>query len=236
MFEPTTAKGSGKAETMWKKAWHSWGMYILVFLGVLIVFRTTVVDMNRVPSASMNPTLLEGDRIVVNRLAYGLKVPFTERWLVDWAQPQRGDVIVFDSPTGGGLFVKRVVGLPGDQIEVTGGRLFINGNQASYEPAEPETVSESLQRYQLAWESLGGQEHSIMTVPGSSSPSSFGPVHVPEGCYFLMGDNRDNSKDSRCFGCVERRAIFGRVTAVAISLDPAHCFLPRWRRFLCSMP
>ena len=183
----------------------------------------------------MKPTIVEGDRIFVNKLAYGLRAPMTSWWLAEWAEPQRGDVVVFFSPDGGDRMVKRVIGGPGDQIQVLRNRLFVNGKPVQYGPIDAEVKAalsdDELQRSRLITEKLDGRWHAMMTIPGRVGIRTFGPITVPEGHYFMMGDNRDNSRDSRWFGCVERSAIVGKATAVLLSLDPSRHYMPRWGRF-----
>jgi signal peptidase I len=155
-----------------------WRTWVAVFVFV-VLFRGSVAEVNRVPSGSMRPTLIDGDCIGVNHLAYSLHVPFTTITLLKWAAPRRGDLVVFFSPADGKRCVKRVVGVPGD-------RLAIDGRS----------------------------------------------VLVPERQCFVMGDNRDASIDSRCYGCVPREQILGRVMGIAISFDRAHFCWPRWQRLL----
>lgn len=224
---------------LWK-LWRDWGRPLLVVFVVLGSVRSTVADWYDVPTGSMKPTILEGERIFVNKLAYDLNVPFAGWRLMEWAGPQRGDVVIFRSPADGQRLVKRVIGLPGDRIEIRDNRLWINGSPVAYEKLEPASVGPSGARrrraHRVAQESLDGRRHPIMTTPGVPAARCFGPVSVPPGRYFMMGDNRDESFDSRWFGCVERRRIQGRVAAVVISLDPDRFYLPRWHRFLHDLP
>ena len=217
---------------------------------VLCTFRSSVADWNDVPTGSMNPTILEGDRIFVNKLAYDLKVPFTTWHLATWGEPGRGDVVVFYAPDGTRM-VKRVVGLPGDTVALRHNVLHVNGRAARYGPADPRVVAQMAGRPggRYATESVAaGSEgdgagtgaaapHPVMTLPGVySTKRSFGPVTVPAGRYFLMGDNRDNSLDSRYWGFVARDQIVGRASGVAMSLDPSRTYRPRWDRFLTALP
>jgi signal peptidase I len=206
---------------------------------VVGTFRSAVADWNDVPTGSMRPTILEGDRIFVNKLAYDLKVPFTTWHFLDWSEPSRGDIVVFFSPEDGKRLVKRVVGLPGDQLAMRHGQLWLNEEKIDYERLE--VVPEELPEYELeprhllANEDLEGREHSIVLAPGRPSVRFFGPVEVPDGHFFMMGDNRDNSRDSRWFGFVPRQQILGRAVAVAASVDPERWYLPRWNRFLLRL-
>ena len=222
------------------RMWREWIRPFAIVLFVLASIRSAVADWNDVPTSSMKPTILEGDRIFVNKLAYDLKVPFTGWRLIDWGDPEQGDVVVFFSPADEVRLVKRVVGLPGDVIEVRDNKVLINGESAEYELLDPriiDAISRDQQpRHRFAAEKLGRRTHPIMTTPTWSMAPFFGPETVPAGHYFVMGDNRDNSRDSRFFGFVARERIVGRATAVALSLDPEHYYLPRWQRFFRSLP
>src|SRR5688572_4468435 len=118
--------------------WRNWIKPVVIVLLILSMFRSAVADWNVVPSGSMKPTLLVGDRILVNKLAYDLKVPFLGWRLAHWADPQRGDVVVFFSPLDGTRMVKRVIALPGDRVELVDNRLWVNGEPARYESLESE--------------------------------------------------------------------------------------------------
>jgi signal peptidase I len=192
-----------------------------------------VLDWNVVPTGSMKPTIVEGDYILVNKLAYGLKLPFCSAPLIAWSAPQRGDVVVFEPPgeTGKVRYVKRIIGLPGDRLQMHDNELFINGQRAVYEDLSPAGA----QRGWLGREVVGGRGHPILVGSQPTGLESFGEVVVPEGHFFVMGDNRDDSKDSRAFGVVPQKSIIGRVGSVAVSLDPTHHNLPRWDRFFHSL-
>jgi signal peptidase I len=183
----------------------------------------------------MQPTILVGDRILVNKLAYDLKVPFTTWHLAEWSNPRRGDIVVFYSPHDGTRLVKRVVGLPGDTVEMRNEQLIINGNAVAYAALSAELAEQlpAAERpgSQFATEQLPGQKHVVMALPGLPAKRTFGPVTVPADSYFMMGDNRDNSFDSRYFGVVDRQQILGQATTVVLSLDRENYWLPRWQRF-----
>ena len=203
---------------------------------VLVVcsIRSSLADWNDVPTGSMKPTILEGDRVYVNKLAYDLKVPFTTWHLAQWSNPQRGDIVVFYSPYDGQRLVKRVIGLPGDVVELRNEVLILNGQPVKYQPiAEAglgEAASADHEGRLLAIEALAGRPHVVAAIPGVPAKRTFGPVRVPEGQFFMMGDNRDDSFDSRYYGCVERKRIIGKATAVVLSFDRQHHWLPRWHR------
>jgi signal peptidase I len=201
-------------------------------LMILIVssLRSALADWNDVPTGSMKPTIQEGDRVVVNKLAYDLKVPFTTIKIFQWDNPKRGDIVVLFSPVDGTRLVKRVVALPGDQVEMRENQLFINGKVAKQSPVATTELADYGRAYVLA-ENLYGHTHKMMVTPEIPAVRSFGPVVVPTGNYFVLGDNRDNSNDSRFIGFIERRRIVGEAVAVAFSLDRSRYFVPRFDRF-----
>lgn len=208
---------------------------LLITALVLFAARSSLADWNDVPSGSMNPTIIEGDRIFVNKLAYDLKVPFTTWHLAQWSNPQRGDIVVFYSPHDGTRLVKRVIGLPGDTVELRNDQLIINGKPVRYAPlsaAISTQLPEIEQQHSLfATEDLPGHSHAVMAIPAIPARRTFGPVQVPAGSYFMMGDNRDNSFDSRYFGCVTRDRIVGKATDVVLSVNKNDDWLPRTQRF-----
>lgn len=206
---------------------------IRVFLVMLLVIsslRSALADWNDVPTGSMKPTIEEGDRVVVNKLAYDLKVPFTTMELLKWSDPKRGDIVVLFSPVDGTRLVKRVVAVPGDRIQMKDNQLLINGATAVWTPVALRRDREQGTSW-IVEESLAGARHQVMFTPSIPALRSFDSVTVPPGRYFVMGDNRDNSNDSRYIGLIDRQRIVGRATAVAFSLDRAHYFIPRKDRF-----
>jgi signal peptidase I len=224
------------------RARQLWRQEIRPLLIVLLIgfsIRSSLADWNDVPSGSMRPTILEGDRIWVNKIAYDLKVPFTTLHLAEWSNPQRGDIAVFFSPHDGQRLVKRVVGLPGDTIELRNNALLINGQPIEYQPIAEELLrdipaAERAGRV-FASEQLPGQTHAVSGHPAAPAMRSFLPQRVPDGQYFMMGDNRDDSFDSRYWGTVDRKQIVGRATAVVISINHDNHWLPRWQRFFTSL-
>ena len=176
--------------------WKDWLKPVLVVLAIMVPFRSSIADWNVVPTGSMKPTIVEGDRIFVNKVAYDLKVPLTRTHVARWADPQVGDIIVCFSPADGKRLVKRVMGVPGDPIVVHGGVPYINNQPAAYGPG------------------MGPL-----------------PAVVPDEQYFLLGDNRNNSADSRAFGFVDRRQIVGKATATVMSFDKGNYYKPRFERF-----
>jgi signal peptidase I len=224
-----------RARYWWRKEIRGW----LVIGLVVFSIRSSLADWSDVPTGSMKPTIIEGDRLFVNKLAYDLKVPFTTRHLAEWSNPHRGDIVVFFSPHDGKRLVKRVVGLPGDTIELRSNGLVLNGEAVEYKPIAEELLrdvaSADRARQVYATEQLPGQRHAVAAIPSVPALRNFGPYRVPEGNYFMMGDNRDDSFDSRYYGPVERRRIVGQATAVVLSFDRARYWLPRWQRFFTSL-
>lgn len=206
---------------------------MVLVAAVIFPFRSVIADWNMVPSGSMRPTIVEGDRIFVDKLAYDLKLPFTTKHLAQWADPQRGDIVVFYAPDSGERLVKRVIGTPGDFIELRAERLYVNGRAARYRSATAVTQSAG---ENIATEEIGGRRHPVTFLEGVPALRTYGPLQVPNGAYFMMGDSRDNSRDSRYFGFVPRAAIVGRATHVVVSLDPENFYRPRAQRFLQPLP
>jgi signal peptidase I len=241
------AEGGAAARPTWHGVWREWVRPFLVVLLVVFSLRSAVADWNDVPTGSMRPTILEGERIFVNKLAYDLKFPFTRLRLAEWSEPRRGDVVVLYSPAEGGKrLVKRVLGVPGDHITVRSGRVLVNGEPADYRPLGPGERAElgiadgSFDRGErVVWETIDGASHPVAWLDAASGglgQRHWGPDVVPADEFFVMGDNRDNSSDSRVFGYVGRSLIVGRATAVVFSLDPEHHRAPRWERFFQPLP
>jgi signal peptidase I len=215
--------------------WREWVKPLLVVGLVLGTFRSAVADWNDVPSGSMKPTILEGDRVFVNKMAYDLKVPFTTWRVSEWSAPTRGDVVVLYSPHDGKRLIKRVVGVPGDRVAMKDHRLVVNGAPAAYAPIDGRLLRAGDSDDAAFVETAAGRAHPILVTPRRPSMASFEPVVVPPERYLVMGDNRDNSFDSRWFGFVERASILGRATAVVLSLDINNGFRPRWDRFFTRL-
>lgn len=206
---------------------------IRIFLLMLLVvssLRSALADWNDVPTGSMKPTIEIGDRVVVNKLAYDLKIPFTTIGLWKWGNPKRGDIVVLFSPVDGTRLVKRVIAVPGDRVAMYNNQLYINGKPAPWSPLQTADDPEQGMAY-IADEVLFGHKHKVMVTPHQPAVRSFAPIAVPVGHYFVLGDNRDNSNDSRFIGFIERRRIVGKATAVAFSLDRSNYWVPRMDRF-----
>lgn len=220
--------------------WKGWGFSIFIALIIATSFKSAIADWYVVPTGSMKPTIVEGDRVFVNKLAYDLKVPYTTWPIAEWGAPQRGAIVVFPSPADGTLLIKRIVGTPGDTVEMKNDQLIINGKKVKYEPIDQlNTKNPPVNRSSTPYdyiENLSGTQHPVMFIPQRRAMRSFGPVTVPEGKYFMMGDNRDNSADSRYFGFVDRSLIVGQAKYIVISLDINNHYQPRWKRFFTALP
>jgi signal peptidase I len=217
---------------------RGWIGSVLIALLLATSFKSAIADWYVVPTGSMKPTILEGDRIFANKLAFDLRVPYTTLSIASWDDPKRGDIVVFNSPADGKCLVKRVVGIPGDMIAMHDNQLLINGEALRYEFLDRrslQTWSSSDVSHQFYAEDLAGHTHAMMVTPLQPSMRSFAPVAVPNRQYFMMGDNRDNSADSRYFGFVDRNQILGCATGIVISLDAGHHYQPRWTRFFTKL-
>ncbi|MEM1294048.1 MAG: signal peptidase I [Verrucomicrobiota bacterium] len=218
-----------------KKRWRRWRPYLLLLAATIVALRISVADWNWIPSGSMNPTIVEGDVVFTNKLAYDFRVPLTSL-KISRNDPQRGDIAVFQSPENATRLVKRIIGLPGDTLQMRNNALYLNGEAIDYQPLSDELAKDVPARfrpYSLFYEEfLGEHQHSIMVTPGTPALiSNFPPIIIPEGKYFMLGDNRDFSRDSRMYGFVERKYFLGRVTRILLSFDHEDKQRPRGHRF-----
>jgi signal peptidase I len=190
------------------KNWLTGKRGFIAFLLCFGFFRLAIADWNPVPSGSMRPTLLEGD-------------------------PQRGDVITFSSPKDGVRLIKRLVALPGDTVELRNEHLFINGQASTYAHLEQtlEPVGNGQMTPAIRASEVGPErEHTVQFPPKFPAWRNFGPVTVPEGQYFFLGDNRDNSADPRFIGMVPRHLLIGRAHHIVVSVNMLGDWMPRFER------
>ena len=179
-------------------------------LGLVLVLRSFMIEPFQIPSQSMVPTLKVGDFILVSKWTYGIRLPVLRTKIIDVGSPERGDVMVFFPPHEERYFIKRVVGLPGDKIHVLNGIVFINGDKMEQTASTEEANSA---RSVVMTENLGGVEHMMQKRTSPTRLSQNFSAVVPEGHYFMMGDNRDNSSDSRVWGPVPEDRIVGKAFA-----------------------
>ncbi len=203
----------------------------LIILVSIVCFKSAVADLNSISGRSMQPNLLDGDKVWVNKIAYDVRVPFTDLRLLSWGRPARGDIVIIDSEAAGKRLVKRVVGLPGDSVYMRNDLLVLNGKIASYQVVDmaEDNVLIVEQVEALAYQALLSNE------PEQRASRSYGPVQVPDDHYFVLGDNRNNSADSRLYSFIPREQIIGRSSSVVFSLDRDQNFRPRSDRFLYAL-
>lgn len=218
--------------------WREWIKPAASVAIIVFPLKSALADWNWVPTGSMKPTILEGDLVFVNKLAYDLKVPFTLQRLAGWDNPARGDIVVFFSPYDGTRLVKRVVAVPGDTIELRNNVLLLNGKAMAYESVNAQAYAKEIYedaRAVLAIEQGGGPSHLVMALPSRRAARTFDAITVPPGKYFMLGDSRDNSFDSRYWGFVERKQIVGKANRVLLSFDKNHHYVPRLGRTFSSL-
>jgi signal peptidase I len=227
-----------KLPIAWKTPREWWREYrgTALFLFFMLMFRSAWADWVSVPTGSMNPTIIEGDRVLVDKHVYGVRIPWTLVRLTDGRDPQRGEIVVFDSPVDGTSLVKRVIGVPGDVVALGPDGLLINGAHARYAAGDVARIDALLERTRARRPVVFREDgvvpaHDILRMPFGSPREAMPPVIVPADMYFMLGDNRDNSADSRYIGFVPRRNIVGRASRVAVSFDPENNHVPRGQRF-----
>jgi len=183
---------------------------ILLAIVIALFIRTFVIQAYKIPSGSMKPTLQIGDHILVSKFNYGVKLPFLRSTLIPIGTPKRGDIVVFIYPEDRSKdFIKRLIGLPGDTIEIREKKILLNG---------------------LPWSDTYGVHVDNLIIPGSVQPrDNFGPAKVPEGSIFVMGDNRDESYDSRFWGFVNMKDVLGKAQIIYWSWNSEDSWV-RWGR------
>lgn len=215
-----------------RKLWDEIGTFAVAVLLALSI-RAFVIEPYRIPSESMLPTLLIGDHLFVNKFVYGIKIPFTEWRSPGLREPARGDVIVFNVARDlrGNIFpvdqrpdlatdqfVKRLVGLPGDEVEVRAGELFINGERIPHEDTGQSFLDKDHRSLRIGSENLGGHVHAVLDEPRITGPE-LRPTRIPEGRYLMLGDNRDLSNDSRIWGTIRKADMKGPAFVLYWSWD-----------------
>jgi signal peptidase I len=223
-------------ETM-KKLWRN-NKGFMLFISLMFVFRSAVADWNLVPSSSMNPTLISGDRVIVNKMAYSLRVPFTLQHITRWASPARGDVITFDSPKDEVNLIKRVVAVAGDVVSMRDNTLTINGQQIErtlVEAARAIPTESGLLIAQILSETIDTKQFNVARIEYANRARGFDPVTVPNGHVLVLGDSRDNSNDSRFIGFIDVNRITGQAVHIAMSHNYDLLYLPRIDRWWLAL-
>ena len=221
--------------------YYEW-RWVALFIVLMMLFRSAIADWNHVPSGSMKPGILEGDRIVVDKISYDIRWPFSLIRIARWAHPQRGDIVTFPNPATPEeeLFVKRVVAIPGDVVEMQNNRLIINGERATYTPLFEDQLSRltdaDTRHFRYFEEDILGNKRVIMLRRSRPHKyATFAPIHIPEGQYLMLGDNRDLSSDSRVIGLIERERVIGRAHTIAFSFNILEYYQPRFGRFFTDL-
>lgn len=247
-----------------KSTFREYTEALLTAVVIALLIRGFVFEAFKIPSGSMIPTLVIGDHLFVNKLSYGIRIPFTKKWATRFREPERGETIVFVYPKDPSLdFIKRVVGVPGDQLRIVGDELYINDEQVLSEAVEvsnPDLGSGRLQvrapqdfpgasdfseipqyprwkDYEVFLERLGEHTHFKQENPFAAKQTR--QIQVPEGMLFVMGDNRDNSRDSREWGFVPIENVKGKAMFIWLSLKynaRGNFEGIRWDRFGKSIP
>ena len=205
----------------------------IAFLLCFGFFRLAIADWNPIPTGSMRPNILEGDVVLVNRVAYDFKLPLSGAALFSIGNPERGDIITFTSPSDGVRMIKRLVALPGDVIEMRNEVLTINGDVAEF--SGPDASTETLDNGSTTSalqirERVAGNERTVQFLTDVGARRNFGPLVVPSDSYFFLGDNRDNSADSRYIGFVPRHLLIGKAHRIMVSAAIKDNWLPRFER------
>ncbi len=205
---------------------------LVILTAAIVVGRSVLADWYVVPTGSMKPTILEGDRVFVWKSAYQIRFPLSHIHLFSTGAPHRGDVVVVRNPDGGSVpFVKRLIGLPGDVVELRDEALYVNGKLQKNDPL-PQVTDDSGRSVVLGTEWLQGRPHPVRILPDQPCIArTWGPIVVPDGEVLLMGDNRDESRDGRYFGTRPITDLLGRAVGVMWSWNPQWLKGPRLKRF-----
>ena len=217
-----------------KSKLREYGEAIIIAILLALFIRTFIIQAFKIPSGSMKPTLLVGDHLLVNKFIYGIRIPIIDKFLIQFKEPERGDVVVFKWPKDESLdFIKRVIGVEGDTIQIKDKQLYINNKKVKEQLLDEKVKNKLFGKYNddeisdadAYEETIGNREHIILEQPARNKNENFGPVKVPADSIFVMGDNRDNSEDSRYWGYVKLEKIKGEALIIYWSW-------PHWKRFL----
>ena len=222
-----------------KSKLREYGEAIIIAILLALFIRTFIIQAFKIPSGSMKPTLLVGDHLLVNKFIYGIRIPIIDKFLIQFKEPERGDVVVFKWPKDESLdFIKRVIGVEGDTIQIKDKQLYVNNKKVKEQLLDEKIKNQLFGKYNddeitnadAYEETIGNRKHIILYQPAlekleKNKNDNFGPVTVPADSIFVMGDNRDNSEDSRYWGYVKLEKIKGEALIIYWSW-------PHWQRFL----
>ena len=199
-----------------------------------------MLDWNQVSTESMSPTIIKGDRVFVEKSAYDFALPFTSWGAIEIENPSRGEIVVFKKEDSSQLLIKRIVGLPEETIEIVNNKVIVNKVQADYKPLQRESFNYldlyTRTKNEFALEIFEDAEHSIMIQKKTDHAlATSKSVYIPAGYYYVLGDNRDSSIDSRNIGLIHREQILGKGQTIAFSLDYSNFYIPRKDRFLRAL-
>ena len=193
----------------------------IAFIVLLFACRSSIADWYHVPTGSMLPTIIVGDRVLVDKMAYRLDVPFSDIVIMQRDTPKRGDIVTFESEKANNRLIKRIIGIPGDRVAMKDNQLYLNGTAVEYVQQQDQLI-----------EQLQEHPHAVMFTNNGSELDTFNSVEVPQGHYLVLGDNRNNSADSRVYGFIPVAEITGKATHVITSLNTENYYLPRSDRWL----
>ena len=206
---------------------------IAILLALFI--RTFIIQAYKIPSGSMKPTLLIGDHLLVNKFIYGIKIPYFDKYLIQFKKPGRGDVVVFKYPGNEKIdYIKRVIGIEGDTVEIINDQLYVNNKKVKNQLLDKKVKNKLIDKYNdneminaTAYEeTIGNKKHIILDI--SADKENFGPITVPDDSIFVMGDNRDNSEDGRRW----KKTHFVKLEKIAGKALIIYWSWPNWKRFL----
>ncbi|MBN8555762.1 MAG: signal peptidase I [Deltaproteobacteria bacterium] len=232
---------SAKKKGPWRKFFDEWVVTLGLAFAVAFFFRTTIASPRHIPTGSMIPTIKIGEFIFVGMFTYDWHIPFTRKSLVERGQPQHGDIVVFEYPLDPDKdYIKRVIAIPGDTVEVRDKRVILNGKPLELEPVKDQQILRDLEpKYNpelmsLFREKIADSSHYVVHMNDRIS-RDLEPTTVPPNSFFVMGDNRDDSQDSRYWGMVPREKLLGKAGFIWFSFDINHFPFLRFNRFFTML-
>lgn len=226
-----------------------WLKELVIISSIMFIIRYSLINWYVIPTGSMLPTIHLGDHVLVNNLSYGFIPPFFDKQVASWAEPERGDIVLFKSPKEGVTFVKRVVGIENDKVQFIRGRLQINGNlmdeQLVHDRQSLNDLGQNVDDKNLFWrKGLNKNGHYVLRLTSENqafahyaTESDTTIWNVPSGHIMVVGDNLDGSNDSRFWGFIETKRVYGKAFRILYSTIPDSGFPPkfRWNRFFSKL-